>query len=47
MIGSHTGENLSSELKETFDKYGLKEKIVSVSADNAFNIQNGLELLKE
>ena len=47
VTGEHTANNLSEELKDTFDDYDISDKIVSVTSDNAHNIQNSLDSLKK
>jgi hypothetical protein len=45
--GPHDAENLCAYLKFCFEKYQIGDKIVSVCADNAADIQLGLQFLKE
>ena len=45
-IGEHSAENLKLELEGIIDDFQLNNKIVSISSDNASNIQNALELLQ-
>ena len=35
---SHTAENLLAELTEVMTEWGLTKKVVTISADGAFNI---------
>jgi hypothetical protein len=45
--GPHDAENLSAYLQYCFDKYKIGNKIISICADNAGDIQNGLKLLQQ
>ena len=38
---------LQYTIQDAFDSFEIKSKIVSMCSDNAFNIQNGLQLLKD
>ena len=45
--GPHDAENLSAYLQYCFDKYKIGNKIISICADNAGDIKNGLKLLQQ
>jgi len=45
--GPHDAENLSFYLNYCIDKYGIGNKIYSICADNAGDIQNGIQLVKQ
>jgi hypothetical protein len=36
----HTAENLLSELRQVISKWGLSQKVMTVSADGAYNIKS-------
>ncbi|XP_060854989.1 zinc finger BED domain-containing protein 4-like [Metopolophium dirhodum] len=43
---SHTSENLSKEIKNVLQQWGVEKKIVFAVSDNAPNIKNALNILK-
>lgn len=44
--GSHTASNIARELKRLIDEWKLTNKVIMVVADNAKNIQNGIQELQ-
>lgn len=41
---SHTSENIAGELKNITEKWGITQKIISVTTDNAANIVNAIKI---
>lgn len=41
----HTAENLSIQLKKTFNKWEINDKIMAVTTDNAWNMVNAILLI--
>lgn len=45
MKKSHSAANLAHKLKDTFDKWEIEKKIMTVVTDNAKNIINAINTL--
>lgn len=45
-VQRHTAQNLANLVKQVCEDWKIEEKIVAVTADNAANIQNAINLLK-
>ena len=43
-LGSHTGVNLKACMVDVFEEFEVKSKIVSITCDNAHDIQNSLKI---
>ena len=43
--GSHTGERISSALRDPFSAWGIQDKVTTIVTDNAANVKNAVALL--
>ena len=43
--GSHTGERISSALRDLFSAWGIQDKVTTIVTDNAANVKNAVALL--
>ena len=41
----HTAENLADELRQTFNEWGITEKVTAIVTDNAKNMVNAIALI--
>ena len=46
IVGSHTSENIKEVLLKFFESFGILNKVVSITGDNAANMQAAAEKLK-
>ena len=46
MMGSHTGENLATELDIALEKWGISDKVSAITVDNAANIGKACTLCR-